>query len=53
MSIIINFMLSEFVKRAKILLQIKSNTCTVIDINKKFLEYNKEKIDYKTEDIRL
>ena len=41
----INFMLSNFAKKANILLQDKSNVYTVTNIDEKLLEYNKEKID--------
>ena len=46
-------MLSSFAKKANILLQRKSNVYTVTDIDEKLLEYNKEKIDEETEEIRL
>ena len=53
MSAIANFLLSEFIKKAKILLQKKSNAYTVTDIDEKSLRYNKEMIDQETEEIRL
>ena len=52
-SIIINFASSEFVKRVNISLQKKSNIYQVIDIDEKFLEYNKEIIDQKMKETRL
>ena len=53
MSIIVNFMLLNFVKRANISLQRKSDVYAVTDIDKKSLEYNKERINQETEEIRL
>ena len=53
MSIIVNFLSLEFIKKAKILLQKKSDIYAVTDINEKLLEYNKEIVDYKTEEIKL
>ena len=49
----INFLSSEFVKKTKILLQKKSDVYAVTDIDEKLLEYNEEKIDQETEEIRL
>ena len=40
-------------KKAKILLQKKSDVYAVTDIDKKLLEYNKEMIDHEIEEIRL
>ena len=51
MSVIINFLLSEFVKKVKILLQKKSNVYAVTDIDEKSLEYNEETVDQKTKEI--
>ena len=48
-----NFLSSEFTKKAKILLQRKSNVYAVTDIDEKSLEYNKEIIDQEIEEIRL
>ena len=48
-----NFLSSEFTKKTKISLQKKSNVYTVTDIDEKSLEYNKEMIDWETEEIRL
>ena len=48
-----NFLLSEFIKKVKILLQRKSDVYTVTDIDEKSLEYNKEMIDQEIEEIRL
>ena len=53
MSVMVNFLSSEFVKKAKISLQKKSDVYTVTDIDEKSLEYNEEKINHKTEEIRL
>ena len=53
MSIIINFLLSEFIKKAKILFQKKRDVYAVTDIDEKSLEYNKEIINQKIEEIRL
>ena len=44
-------MLSEFARKLKILLYIKSNIYKVIDIDKKFLEYNRKIINYKIKEI--
>ena len=49
----INFLLSEFTKKTKISLQKKSNVYAVTDIDEKLLEYNKETVDWETEEIRL
>ena len=53
MSIITNFILSSFVKKANILLQRKSDVYVVIDIDEKLLEYNKERVDQEMKEIRL
>ena len=46
-------MLLEFIKKVNILLKRKSNVYIVTVINKKLLDYNKEKIDQQTEEIKL
>ena len=48
-----NFLLSEFVKKVKILLQKKSNAYAVTDIDEKSLEYNKETVNQEMKEIRL
>ena len=48
-----NFMLSEFVKKANISLQKKSDVYQVINVDEKSLKYNKEMIDHETKEIRL
>ena len=48
-----NFLSSEFMKKAKILLQKKSNVYAVTDIDEKLLEYNKETVDQEIEEIWL
>ena len=48
-----NFLLLEFIKKVKILLQRKSDVYAVTDIDDKSLEYNKENINQETEEIRL
>ena len=48
-----NFLLPEFAKKTKILLQKKSNAYAVTDIDEKPLEYNGEKVDHETEETRL
>ena len=53
MNVITNFLSLEFIKKAKILLQKKSNVYAVTDIDEKLLEYNKETVDQETEEIRL
>ena len=53
MSVTANFLSSEFVKKAKISLQKKSDVYAVTDIDEKSLEYNKETVDQETEEIRL
>ena len=53
MSVIVNFLLSEFAKKAKILLQKKSNAYAVTDIDEKSFEYNKEMINQEIEEIKL
>ena len=50
MSIIINFLLSEFIRKVRISLQEKSNVYTVTDIDKKSLKYNKDVINHETEE---
>ena len=42
MNITVNFILSKFVRKAKILFQKKDDVYAVTDIDKKSLEYNKE-----------
>ena len=51
MSVIINFLLSEFVRKVRILLQKKSDVYAVTDIDEKSLKYNKDMINHKTEEI--
>ena len=51
--VIVNFILSSFVRKVNILLQTKSNIYAVTDIDEKFLKYNKEMIDQEIEGIRL
>ena len=51
--VMMNFLLSEFVKKMKISLQKKSNVYAVTDIDEKLLEYNKEMIDQEMKEIRL
>ena len=46
-------MLSKFARKIKILLQKKDNVYVVIDIDEKFLEYNKEQINQEMKEIRL
>ena len=53
MSIITNFLSSDFVRKVKILLQKKSDVYTVIDIDEKSFEYNKEIIDQEMKETRL
>ena len=48
-----NFLSSEFTKKAKILLQRKNNIYAVTDIDKKSFEYNKETVDQEIEEIKL
>ena len=48
-----NFLSPEFTKKAKILLQKKSDVYAVMNIDEKSLEYNKETVDHETEEIRL
>ena len=45
--------MSEFTKKAKILLQKKSDVYAVTDIDEKLFEYNKETVNQETEEIRL
>ena len=51
--IIINFLSSEFIIKARILLKKKSNIYTVANIDKKLLEYNKDIVDHETEETQL
>ena len=44
-SVIINFLSSEFIRKVRILLQEKSDVYIVTDIDEKFLEYNKDIIN--------
>ena len=53
MSVTANFLLLEFVKKIKISLQKKGNVYAVTNIDEKLLEYNKEKVNQETEEIRL
>ena len=53
MNVTANFLSLEFMKKAKISLQKKSDIYTVTDIDKKSLEYNKEIINQKMKEIRL
>ena len=53
MSVTVNFLSPEFAKKVKILLQKKSDVYAVTDIDEKPLEYNEEKVDHETEEIRL
>ena len=53
MSVIANFISLKFIRKTKISLQKKDNVYVVTDIDKKFLEYNKEQINQKTEETRL
>ena len=53
MSVMMNFLSSEFTKKAKILLQKKSNVYAVTDIDEKSLEYNKEIIDQEMKKTQL
>ena len=53
MSVTANFLLLEFAKKVKILLQKKSNVYAVTDIDEKSLEYNKETVDQETEETQL
>ena len=50
MSVTANFLSSEFASKVRILLQEKSDVYIVIDIDEKFLEYNKDVINYETEE---
>ena len=52
-SVMINFLSSEFIKKAKILLQRKSDVYVVTDIDEKLLRYNKEMIDQEMKETRL
>ena len=45
MSVITNFILSEFIRKIKILLQKKDDVYAITDIDKKSLKYNKEQIN--------
>ena len=51
MSVTANFLLLEFMKKVKILLQKKSNVYAVTDIDEKSLEYNKEMINQEMKEI--
>ena len=51
--ITMNFVLSEFIKKVKILFQKKSDVYVVTDIDEKLLEYNKEIVDQEMKEIRL
>ena len=51
MSVIANFLLSEFIRKVRILLQKKSNIYIVTDIDEKSFEYNKDMINYKIKEI--
>ena len=53
MSVTVNFLLLEFMKKAKISLQKKSDVYAVTDIDKKSLEYNKEMIDQEMKETQL
>ena len=53
MSVMTNFLLSEFAKKMKISLQKKSDAYAVTDIDEKPLEYNEEKVDHEMKEIRL
>ena len=53
MSVTASFLLLEFAKKVKILLQRKSNAYAVTDIDEKSLEYNKEIINQEMKEIRL
>ena len=46
-------MLSEFIRKANILLRKKSDVYAIIVIDEKSLKYNKEKVDQQTEKVRL
>ena len=49
----VNFLSPEFAKKAKILLQRKSDAYAVTDIDEKPLEYNEGKVDHEMEETRL
>ena len=51
MSVTVNFLSLEFMKKVKILLQKKSDVYAVTDIDEKSLEYNKETVDQKMKEI--
>ena len=53
MNVTANFLLLEFAKKVKILLQKKSDVYAVTDIDEKSLEYNKETVDQETEETQL
>ena len=53
MSIMTNFLSSEFIRKVKISLQTKSDIYAVTDIDKKLLKYNKEMINQEIKEIRL
>ena len=47
MSVITNFLLLEFIRKVRILLQEKSDIYTVTDIDEKLLKYNKDVINHE------
>ena len=51
--VIVNFILSSFIRKVNISLQTKSNVYIVTDIDEKSLEYNKEIIDQEIKETRL
>ena len=53
MNVTANFLLLEFAKKVKILLQKKSDVYAVIDIDEKSFKYNKEMINQEIKEIRL
>ena len=46
-----NFLLLEFVRKVRILLQKKSDVYTITDIDEKSFKYNKDMINCKIEEI--
>ena len=46
-----NFLLSEFIRKTRILLQKKSDVYAVTNIDKKSLKYNQDMINHKIEEI--
>ena len=48
-----NFILSEFIKKVNISLRKKSDIYIVTVIDRKSLEYNKEKVNQQIEEIRI